>query len=138
MLKSAWKRWALLALLVMLASYWLLIFVATHLPVQKLPHTGVGNDKLQHLVAYAGLTFLLTIVWRLARNFRWREVPLMLLVPATYGVLDELTQSLVGRTTDLKDWVADCIGAVIGLVAGLLVYAMLRMLFKPHLKTSLD
>ena len=33
-----------------------------------------------------------------------------------YGVVDELLQTPVGRTADVKDWFADVAGAVIGIV----------------------
>ena len=45
---------------------------------------------------------------------------LWLVVWAAYGIVDELLQGLVGRSTDFKDWVADVVGAGIGL--GIMVW----------------
>ena len=118
----------MLAVLLLLPAYWLLIFVATHLPPQNLPHihAGLNSDKLQHFVAYAGLAFLLTTAWRLKREFRWRELLGVLLVVTVYGALDEVTQAYVGRTMDIRDWIADCLGATTGIVAALSVYEVAR------------
>ena len=44
-------------------------------------------------------------------------------IAATYGVVDELTQAFVGRTPDIKDWVADLMGATMGSVSAGVVCA---------------
>ena len=36
-------------------------------------------------------------------------------IGALFAVTDEVTQILVGRTCDLKDWLADMVGTLIGL-----------------------
>jgi len=100
-----------------LVLFWLAVFGATHTPVQHLPHTGVSNDKLQHLLAYAVLGALLTSALATLRPWSWRLVLLAIAIAAAYGVLDELTQLLVGRTADPKDWIADVVGATLGSVA---------------------
>ena len=102
-----------------LVLFWLAVFAATHTPVQHLPHTGVSNDKLQHLLAYAVLGALLTSALATLRPWSWRLVVIAIAIAGAYGVIDELTQLLVGRTADPKDWIADVIGATIGsVVAG--------------------
>ncbi len=103
-----------------LVLFWLAVFAATHMPVQHLPHSGVSNDKLQHLLAYAVLGGLLTSALATLRPWSWRLVLWAIAIAGAYGVLDELTQLLVGRTADPKDWIADVIGATLGSVmAGL-------------------
>ncbi|MEM6331622.1 MAG: hypothetical protein AAF790_15425, partial [Planctomycetota bacterium] len=42
-----------------LAAYWLLIFVGSHTPQEHASLPELGPDKLVHLVAYFGLTWLL-------------------------------------------------------------------------------
>jgi VanZ family protein len=57
-----------------------------------------------------------------ARPLDWRLIGLVLLVAAGYGILDELTQALVGRSADIKDWFADLVGATAGIWAALLAH----------------
>lgn len=109
------SRWTLVAV-GLLASYWVALFVGTHWPGDALaPLAGRGGDKWIHAGAFAGLAFLLAVVvgWQdrpggLAYLAMWGAL-------ALYGAADEWTQSFVGRTSDWKDWVADLLGAALGL-----------------------
>lgn len=101
----------------LLIAFWLLIFTATHLPQQSLPSLHF-SDKLYHAGAFSGLAFLLA--WSLtARRIALRKMTLIVvLICVGYGVVDEWTQQFVaGRTCDIFDLAADCIGALVGLVA---------------------
>ena len=94
--------------------YWVALFVGTHLP--RTPRIEVSvNDKILHLGAYAGLAFLICL--GTARSGIWtlRKVIIILAAASAYGVFDELTQTLVGRDCDFMDWLADTIGAGIGI-----------------------
>ncbi len=101
----------------LLACYWVLLFVVNHIPLPKMEYP-VGNDKLAHLIAYAGLAFL--FAWTL---FPHRSINLLGAVytwfcVSSYGILDEFLQFFVaGRTADLADWMADSAGATCGLAA---------------------
>ncbi len=126
---------------VVLAVYWTLAFVVTHVP-PFLPDDGaaedrlVGVDKIVHFLGYAGLAFLLMNALVPAnhaaaeaagsgdhrtRGFR-RGVGVTVLCCAIYGALDELTQPPFGRTADPMDYVAD----LLGLAAGLLLFRLYR------------
>lgn len=98
---------------VCLVLYWLLIATLTHLPAREIPHVEV-NDKVEHLVAFAVLAFLLNLVLRsrTPRHCDW----LTLAIVITYGAVDELLQPLTGRGCDLADWFADGAGAATGVV----------------------
>jgi len=101
-----------------LIAYWLALFTGTHLPRVRLPHmTGANDDKILHVLAFAGLSFLLA--WAIPTKItdRFRNVRLAALAAIFYGALDELTQIPVGRTADWKDLIADIIGAVVGIIA---------------------
>jgi VanZ family protein len=106
--------------LLVLPLYWLVLAVATHLPVVRIPRVA-GGDKSIHFFAFAALAFLIT--WALPNilKLRWN-----LLIGATiaivYGAIDEFTQIPVGRTADVADWYADSVGAVFGV----LVFAVVR------------
>jgi VanZ family protein len=86
--------------------YWISLLVATHLPPKDLPKTHV-NDKFEHFGAYGLLTALLAAcLWK----SKLRPVSFFFTLIAivwTYGVFDERTQPIFGRTCDLKDWYAD-------------------------------
>lgn len=97
----------------LLAVYWLAIFIATHLPGRALP--SVGSDKFYHLVAFGGLGLLLSwAMWLRVRDLRVHAV-LVLTVSILYACFDEWSQQfVVGRHPDMLDAVADAIGALAG------------------------
>jgi VanZ family protein len=121
---APWKTRTLL-LIAATAAYWVVIFVGTHIP-GSLIHGGGQSDKVLHFGAFAGLAILLCSC---AAGFR-RPGPAIYAgvvgLAACYGILDELTQSLVRhRTADLWDWVADVSGAIVGT----LIFALAMRLF---------
>lgn len=93
---------------VLLAAYWVMIAVGTHLPV-TLDYSPKWNDKWKHFLAYAGLTFLLCYVTnsrRLVRRFA--TIAAVVLV---YAAIDELTQAFIPkRVPDRYDFLADACG----------------------------
>lgn len=84
------------------------------LPAQRMPQLGV-SDKLEHTVAYALLAF-----WFASVVARWDYVFMMLALVALGGGI-EIAQGLMkmGREADIRDFIADCIGAGIGLLLAL-------------------
>ena len=108
---------------VVLALYWLLIFVGTHLPTTAMPDISM-SDKLCHALAFCGLSFLLA--WALpSQGKRLTHVVWAGLVALAYGCADELTQYFIpGRMCDFWDLVADGAGIIIGLSC----YVVLREL----------
>lgn len=107
-----------------LGVYWLLIFSATHLPSAALPATSLG-DKTEHFIAY-GLLALLLYAWLAltARpSVRRRAVLLTLVLCIGYAAVDELTQPIVGRFCDYRDFLADAVGAALGTLVGMLLLA---------------
>jgi VanZ family protein len=121
-----WRRLVTILVVAVLVVYWGAIFAATHMPPVHLPTRVPYNDKLAHFTAYAGLAFWLTLALYLLRPFRWRWPLVAVVIAAVYGMLDEFTQSFVGRDMDVKDWVADVLGALVGAVAGLIGFLLLR------------
>ena len=101
-----------------LAVYWPIIFVGTHLPrfgplrgePRRYPY-----DKLAHFACYAILAWLLMLL--LLRRVRLTTAILSTcLLVAAYGVVDELTQPIIGRTADLWDYVANLAGIAMGVL----------------------
>lgn len=110
--RSAWDHWYRR----ILPTYWLALFLVTHLPRLRIPGEIPQSDKFAHFGAYALLAFLL---WRFAETFT-RPLgagfaPRALLLIAGYAALDEWMQSLVGRSADPLDWMADMTGAAVTL-----------------------
>lgn len=86
-------------------------------PVEHLPPQVFDIwDKAQHAAGFAALAFL----GRLAYPSQPSRLLVALLV---YGALIEVAQAATGwRQGDVKDWIADAVGVVIGL-------ALFRLLF---------
>lgn len=106
-----------------LVVYWLVIFAGTHLPTTAVPQVAL-SDKLCHVLAFAGLSFLLA--WALPNHGkRLRHVSWAAGIACVYGCIDELTQNFIpGRMCDIWDLAADGVGIVIGLCC----YLVLRQL----------
>ena len=93
---------------VLLAAYWLAIFVGTHLP-SIIDFSPSVNDKSKHFIAFFVLGGLMCYVTNSPRWFR--RFATIGLVGMTYAAIDELTQHLVpGRHPDLMDFLADSVG----------------------------
>ena len=85
--------------------------VLTHLPpsaVIRVP--GTWLDELIHGLLFTLLSLLGCWALRPGRA----SLGLLALGLVCFAVLDEWTQGLVGRTPDLRDWVADVVGVLAG------------------------
>lgn len=94
------------------------ILAATSIPGRSLPTAAVGVDKLVHLGSYGVLGLLVGRARNgAARGVHWGTVRWALAL-ALFGLLDEWHQDLIpGRFSDRHDWIADVVGATLGLVA---------------------
>ena len=107
---------------VCLLLYWVVIFVATHLPAQTLPKLH-WSDKAYHAIAFAGLGFLLA--WAIpSHRDKWvKHIAITFCLAAIYVAADELTQTFIpSRSCDLQDFAVD----LLGIAAGLIAYLGLR------------
>lgn len=101
-----------------LAVYWIAIFTATHLPPRTPILPGGNLDKVAHLTAYALLAFLIASYWQSSAGWLGREHFLWIVVICSlYGIIDELLQIPVGRIASVFDWIADVLGAFLGVAA---------------------
>ena len=102
-----------------LAIYWLILFTATSLPVERLPSIGF-SDKVNHFIAYFVLSVLvnLTLIYqRKSRSLFEKATMVTIIVCLFYGVADELHQILIpGRFAETLDWVADASGTIVGVL----------------------
>ena len=90
---------------------WILLAALTHLPPVTIPKT--GGDKYAHFGAYLVLGFLLSLAMG-ARGVTLKSTIVSIAIACAYGAADELTQPLVGRICDLRDWYADALGSITG------------------------
>ena len=110
-------RWIIRAVTLTLFVYWLTLITATHIPRVPEPMGFRPSDKVVHLLAYAifggagGAGVVAAMGTGLAQ-----ALGLWVLL-AAHGILDEVTQPLVGRHADRLDWYADMLGAALGLSA---------------------
>lgn len=89
-----------------------IVVLLTHIPQEVVP-SGLqvsGLDKLAHALAYGAIAILFVVSLRaspslLAASFLFFAI-------LAIGTLDELTQSFVGRTASLADWLANFLGIV--------------------------
>lgn len=136
MLYNFFEKNKFLSVYVPLIVYWIILFTATTLPAKQMPKTGI-NDKIEHLLGYFLLTFLLSnTLYFQNKNKIFKRFPISaaLFIVAFYGIVDEVHQYFIpGRLCDLYDWTADVTGAV---AAGVLYFLIKKYLQFP--KTSLE
>jgi VanZ family protein len=101
-----------------LACYWVALFIGTHMPIDRIPIVQGSTDKLAHIFAFAGLSGIFAIAWRLTvGRLTLTHAVWIWLVVVVYGVLEELTQPFAGRVASVWDLLADSSGALLGLAA---------------------
>lgn len=102
-----------------------LVFTLTSIPNPSLPAI-TGGDKAVHAIMYGVLAVLALYAWPPERRpFGARLV--VLVVVAALGAADEWHQHYVpGRSADVRDWVADTLGALVALALTWIVMAPRR------------
>jgi VanZ family protein len=103
--------------LTLAAAFALLVALGTLTPSYLLPPVP-GSDKFHHFLAYGAIAF--PIAFARSHAAVW-----IILGASAYGGLIEMVQTHVGRDGDIKDAVANTIGAICGTATG----AMLRRIF---------
>jgi VanZ family protein len=97
------------------------ILLGTSLPSDAVPIQTSRIDKILHFTIYTVFAFLLT--QQLSEGFRlWQAVVLAIAFAMAFGAFDEWHQQLIpGRFPEFADWVADCLGSIIGASAAALL-----------------
>jgi len=102
-----------------LTIYWLILFIATTTPVERLPSIGF-TDKINHFIAYFILAVLVNLTLIYQRKFRLlfeKASIATIIICLFYGAVDELHQILVpGRFAETLDWVADASGTIMAVL----------------------
>ena len=95
------------------------MFLIFHFSSEQNPMPAVTErvwDKILHFVEYGGLAVLLFRAFS-SEGLGWlAAAAFALLVTSAYGVSDEWHQAFVpSRTSDVRDWLADTIGAALAI-----------------------
>ncbi len=102
-----------------LIFYWPILFILAHIPIPQLVREAHVSDKSLHFIAYLILVFLLWFALNPDRKVNWRRASAwwVLLVMAVYGVVDELLQGcMASRSCDIRDYAANLVGSLTGLI----------------------
>ncbi|MEI6827627.1 MAG: VanZ family protein [Desulfuromonadales bacterium] len=114
------------------AVYLIVIALLSLWPAKSIPHLSLffGADKLVHICMYLGLSFLACWIYDIGHQRIWFIYSLLMVV-FMYGALMEVLQHTMraGRSFDLKDMIANLVGAIIGT----LIY---KYLDRMHLEKS--
>ena len=78
-----------------------------------------NGDKWVHWLAFMVLTLVLLLDSKKAMLQKWQMWILATIFPILYGGVIEILQELYfyPRTGELEDWLADCIGVLVGVCA---------------------
>jgi VanZ family protein len=115
-----------------LITYLLIIFIVSAQHIKSLPSPFTISDKINHAAEYIGLGICLVGYFSISRKLSLKKSgKLSMLVGAFFGITDEIHQGFVGyfetgifsgvRQCDYRDWIADCIGLLIGVVLFILI-----------------
>ncbi|MDZ7820914.1 MAG: VanZ family protein [Candidatus Marinimicrobia bacterium] len=101
------------------ALYAAVLLIVLLLPSESMPeHKVFSADKIWHLLSYSLLTMGLMFSfreggWKRGYNRRWSLV----IALAHAGISEVLQNFSPGRSADLGDWIANCAGIGIALLA---------------------
>ena len=122
-----------------LILYWALLLMGTTLPAPDVPSFGVG-DKFTHFGAFFGLAVLLSFTLHYQNKYILLKKYFLIaafIIATFYGFLDELHQSFIpGRSNELLDWLADLVGAGLGII--FVFYLMKLLKYYPQTLTKVD
>lgn len=100
-----------------LIIYWIILFTATTLPGPQLPDIHL-SDKIEHFGAFFVLAVLLNLalIYQRKSYLLYNYATLVtIIICFSYGAVDELHQMFIpGRSADIRDWLADSTGVLVG------------------------
>lgn len=104
--------------LILLVLYWPTLFILAHIPIPQFVRQAHVSDKNLHFFAYLVLVFLLWFTISPDKKVSLRRAAIwwVFLVVIVYGAADEVTQGYVGRSCDIRDFGADLVGVLTGLI----------------------
>jgi VanZ family protein len=110
--------WVRAVLWAAVGAYLALIFYLSSLPDPLPALTERVWDKALHFVEYGGLAALVAAALLASGAAARRAALLAVALASAYGATDEVHQAFVpNRSSDVRDWVADTVGAALGAAA---------------------
>lgn len=103
---------------------WIACFILTHIPRENVPETPSLPyiDKVVHFLMFSVLGWLLAKALYSRTDSKRTALVKTIGLLALYGIFDEVTQPIVGRTMELGDWIADVCGAACAATLAIYVY----------------
>ena len=112
---------------VVTGGYTLFLVWATHHPRPEfLLGPNPPSDKTLHFIAYGGLAVLVAGTLALARRWTLPRSAALFGGLAAFAAVDEITQPFFNRSSERMDWIYDCTGIALGLVAVAAAVAVVR------------
>lgn len=101
--------------------YIVFIFALSSIPSKLLPETEteIPIDKIVHFFEYGIFSMLLFRLISRKKSVLESAI-IVIFISASLGAIDESYQSFTNRSTDVKDWITDWIGATVGVVVFIL------------------
>lgn len=128
------EKYKIFLVYVPLIIYWIVLLVATSLPVENLPRIET-NDKFMHFAAYFVLAVLLNFSLKFQNKYKkLKESPALwtIIIGFIYGAFDEIHQFFIpGRFCEFLDWIANAIGVLSGVIV---VHLFFRIFYKKMLQ----
>ena len=107
-------------------GYAVFLFMMTHARIpQPVAHVTSSWDKPLHLGAYFVLAILTAAVCLKSKPYHLSHF-LIFPVLVVFGAFDEVLQGPFGRHPDIRDWIFDCVGILIGLVVAQVIVWLLN------------
>lgn len=121
------SAWPFRLLAVATGAYTAILLFATHHPKPgDLVGDLVHRDKMLHITAYGLLGLLVAATIATAGRFSPRAVAFAVVSLLAFAAIDEVTQPLFGRSTEMLDWACDSAGIAAGFAAVAAAWAAAR------------
>jgi VanZ family protein len=97
------------------AAWMALTVILSTFPIDGVQPSVPDADKLGHATVYGVLAFFSARAWRRHGSAQAATIERTMAMALAFGALMELMQGYVGRDASLADWVADGVGALVGI-----------------------
>lgn len=97
------------------AAWMALTVILSTFPVDGIQPSVPNADKLGHAAVYGVLAFLYARAWRRHGSSQSAAVERTMAMVLAFGAVMEIIQGYVGRDQSFADWMADGVGALVGI-----------------------
>jgi VanZ family protein len=97
------------------AAWMTLTVILSTFPVDEIQPSVPDADKLGHAAVYGVLALLCALAWHRHGSSQAAAIERAMALVLVFGALLEFVQGFVGRDPSMGDWLADGVGALVGL-----------------------